>query len=159
MCIFLIQLMLAYKQRSNLMKIICKMKNVQSQRDFLNVLIRLNPSLRKTILKQADKKLKRAIVEIVVNVMRGNVKMKKSQKQKLQKYKTILRRVYKRYYNVRNDKIKKTKINNKDIVQVGGALPLLIPLIAGIIGKAALAGAASAGTAYATKKIIESAGG
>lgn len=151
--------MLAYKRRSNLMKIIYKMKNVQSQGDFLNVLIRLNPSLRKTILKQADKKLKRAIVEIVVNVMRGNVKMKKSQKQKLQKYKTILRRVYKRYYNDRNDKIKKTKINNKDIVQVGGALPLLIPLIAGIVGKAALAGAASAGTAYATKKIIESAGG
>lgn len=135
------------------------MKNLQNQRDFLNVLIKLNPKLRKSLLKHANKNLKRAIVEIIVNVMHGNIKLSKNQKQKLLKYKTILRRVYKQYYNERNNKIKKIKINQKDIVQVGGVLPLIIPLIAGIIGKAALAGVATAGAAYATNKIIDRATG
>lgn len=135
------------------------MKNIQRQRDFLNVLIKLNPNLRKLLLKNADKKLKRAIIEIVVNVMHGNIQLSKNQKQKLQKYKSVFRKIYKQHYDKRNNKIKKSKINNRQIVQVGGALPFLIPLIAGIIGKAALAGAATAGSAYVTKKIIEKAGG
>jgi len=135
------------------------MKNIQNQRDFLNVLIKLNPKLRASLLKQGSKNLKRAIIEIIVNLLRGNIKLTKIQKQKLQKYKNVMRRVYKRYFNERNNKIKKTKINNNDIVQVGGALPLLLPIIAGIIGKAALAGAATAGAGYATKKVLEKVGG
>lgn len=59
------------------------MKNVQSQRDFLNVLIKLNPKLRTLILKQGSKNLKRAIIEIVVNLLRGNINLTKIQKQKL----------------------------------------------------------------------------
>jgi len=86
-----------------------------------------SPILRKKLLTSlSDECLYKALNEIAVNTIKGNVKLNKSQKTQLRKYKTNLIGLSKKT----NNKSRKIKL----IKQSGGFLPILIPAIASIIG-------------------------
>lgn len=127
------------------------MKQIAKHRYMLEVLKACSPKLRKAILQNSDEELICVLAEIIVNLMEGNIKMSPSQKQKLIPFKRIFRAIVKQSCTA---KVDKTKLR-KQVVQTGGALPFLIPLIAPLIAKAALAGAVSTGVGVATKKILE----
>lgn len=96
-------------------------------KDLLKVLAKAKPSLRKAILRQADKALIFSICEICDNTLSGNVTLKDSDKQKLRKHKKILRQLASRGG---------TWKKKKQEVQKGGALiPLLLSLLAPTVGK------------------------
>lgn len=89
----------------------------------LEKLMKLTPQKRKILLKKANLEFFKSIIECVENVMKGNIQLKKECKEKLKKYKSILRKVF----NSGNE----LKVKKKIIVQNGGAfLPaLLMPVI------------------------------
>lgn len=97
-------------------------------KDLLRVLKNASPSLRKAILREADKALVYSICEICDNTLCGRVPLTTSQKQKLKKHKTILKRLAKRGESW----IKKKKA----LTQKGGAfLPLLLGALAPSLAK------------------------
>lgn len=104
-----------------------------------------------------NRELVKAIIDIVHNVLNGNIKVKN--KAKLSKYKHNLR-----YINKRSNTI---AAKQKYLVQKGGFLPFLAPLIpllvkaatvaAPLIAKGAVLGAAGTGAGAIVSKIIEKA--
>lgn len=89
----------------------------------LKNLINLTPKKRRDLLVKANLQFIKSIVECVENVMSGNIQLKKKCKDKLKKYKAVLRKIF----NSDN----KLKVKKEIIVQNGGAfLPaLLVPVI------------------------------
>lgn len=59
----------------------------------LNALRHSNKEQRRALLLGADKKLVKYICECALNVLSGVIKLTKSQKEKLKKYKTTLRKL------------------------------------------------------------------
>lgn len=99
----------------------------QKHKDLLRVLQRARPSVRKAILNDADKALVYSICELCDNTLTGNVPLTPSQKQRLKKHKTVLKRLAKRGESW----IKK----KKTLAQKGGAfLPLLLSILAPTLG-------------------------
>ena len=104
---------------------------VKKQAPVLLALTKGDPSVRKAILRGADKELLRCISECALNILNGNVPLKPAERKALKKHKNKLRRIVD----------KKTSLKKKQkIVQSGGFLPLLLgPLlsvIAPLAGKA-----------------------
>jgi len=96
-------------------------------KDLLKVLAKAKPSLRRAILREADKALVFSICEICDNTLNGNVPLKDSEKKQLRKHKKIIRLLAER----RGSWKKK-----KHQVQKGGAfIPLLLSLLAPTLGK------------------------
>ena len=89
----------------------------------LKSLVKSTPRKRRELLEKANLQFIKSIVECVKNVMSGNVQLKKKCKEKLKKYKSILRKIF--------NSEKKLKVKKEIIVQNGGAfLPaLLAPVI------------------------------
>lgn len=89
----------------------------------LELLIKSAPRKRRAQLQKANLQFIKSIVECVENVMSGNIQLKRACKEKLKKYKAILRKIF----NSDN----KLKVKKEIIVQNGGAfLPaLLAPVI------------------------------
>ena len=125
------------------------MKQFEKHRYMFEVLQTATPKLRKAILKESDKDLICVLAEIVVNLMEGNIQISSQQKQKLRPYRNLFRKIVKQCSHAKHKQLKGS------IIQVGGALPFLIPLIAPLIAKAALAGAVSTGVGIATKKLLD----
>lgn len=99
----------------------------QRHKDLLRVLHRARPSVRKAILNDADKALVYSICELCDNTLTGNVPLTPSQKHRLKKHKTVLKRLAKRGESW----IKK----KKTLSQKGGAfLPLLLSILAPTLG-------------------------
>lgn len=97
-------------------------------KDLLRVLHRAPPSLRKAILREADKPLIYSICELCDNTLCGNVPLTPTQKQKLKKHKTILKSLAKRGESWLTKK--------KALTQKGGSfLPLLLSVLAPTLGK------------------------
>ena len=94
--------------------------------DLLKVLQKAPAKQRKAILVNSTGDLILCIAEIIQNILQGNVKINKAQKNKLQKYKSVLR----------NIASKKTKVaaKKKLLVQKGGFLSALLGPAIGIIG-------------------------
>ena len=105
---------------------------------------------------QCNKEVIKAIVDIINNVLKGKIKIQN--RHKLAKYKQHLRYLVNRRISLANKR--------QCIIQKGGFLPFLAPLIpllikaaafaAPIIAKGALAGAAGTAAAAAANKIISS---
>lgn len=137
-----------------------KMKNVLNQKAYLAVLKSTQPKTRQFILENADRPLVRALVEIVVNLLKGNIPSTPSQRNRLRCYKHRLRRIYRTCFNQKCHKIKVKNgyfpILRRKVVQIGGALPFIIPLLAPLIGKAALGGAVAATSGHIAKKLLSS---
>lgn len=89
----------------------------------LKTLVKLAPRKRRDLLEKANLQFIKSIVECVENVMSGNIQLKRQCKEKLKKYKSVLRKIF----NSEN----KLKLKKEIIVQNGGAfLPaLLAPVI------------------------------
>lgn len=128
---------------------IFKMKHIEKHRYMLEVLKNAKPKLRKAILQQCDDDLVCVLAEIIVNLMDGQINITSQQKQKLKPYKVLFRKIRKHCNHRPSQKILRRKV-----IQTGGALPFLIPLLMPLIAKAALAGAVSTGVGVAAKKII-----
>jgi len=97
----------------------------QKQADILRALYHLNAKQRTALLRVADAKLVRQICECALNVLRGNVPLNKSQKNKLRKHATTLRSLVDRSGSLKRKK--------KIIVQRGGFLPALLAPIIGTV--------------------------
>lgn len=132
------------------------MKNILRHKEILSVLKSANPKLRSAIIANADCDLIKTLIEIIVNLLDGNLPLSNKQKKKLGVYKRKLRRLYRECYNKKSHKVKKVPRARKLVIQSGGALPFLIPLLAPLIAKAALTGAVGATAGYAVKKILPS---
>lgn len=130
------------------------MKNIIKQKELLEVLKRANPKMRSAMIQHADCDLIKTLIEVVVNLLDGNIPLSHKQKKQLEKYKRKLRILYRECYNQRTKKIKRLKKARKIVIQTGGALPFLIPLLAPLFAKAALTGAVGATAGYAVKKIL-----
>lgn len=126
------------------------MNNIITHKSYLKVLETAHPALRKAILQNADKKLLCVLVEIIINFMQGNVPSNANQRKKLMKYKVIFRKLQKQCKNKKHI----NKATKQTVVQTGGALPFLIPLILPLIAKAALGGAVAATAGIATRKLL-----
>lgn len=127
------------------------MKKLIENEHWLRVLENANPKLRSAMLKYANDKEITAVCEIIYNIFNNNIELSPKQKKYLSKYKTKLRQIYKHCCG--DKKLGKQKIH-KSVVQVGGALPLIIAALAPFIAKAALGGAVGAAAGVATKKVL-----
>ena len=89
----------------------------------LEKLSKAKPRKRRDLLQKASLLFIKTIVECIENVMTGNIQLKSECKEKLRKYKAILRKIY----NSEN----KLRAKKEIIVQNGGAfLPaLLVPVV------------------------------
>jgi hypothetical protein len=66
-------------------------KDIQSQFDLIKALA--NPKYRKAILAKADKHLINALCHIIYNVLRNSVQLSPTDRAKLLKHKTFLRKL------------------------------------------------------------------
>lgn len=102
-------------------------REIVNNADLLKVLSKLKPQQRLAFLKSADKKLVRLLCECSLNLIKGKVPVNSAQKQKLSRYKQLLRRLTK--------KTGGWKSKRKILTQKGGNF---IPLIIGPILSAVL---------------------
>lgn len=100
------------------------MASVKKHLPVLQLVQSAKPKLRKSILLNCELDFIKTIDECIYNTLKGNIPIKDSEKKKLQKYKSTLRKILKSKVGLR----KKRKI----ISQTGGAfLPaLLAPIVA-----------------------------
>jgi hypothetical protein len=110
------------------------MNKVMDNLNLLRVLEEASPVLRNAIIKNADDGIICALVEIVLNLLKGNINMPPEQKKELASYKQLFRKL------INTCCTKKHKVTNKSkarriINQSGGALPVLIPLLNPLISK------------------------
>jgi hypothetical protein len=96
------------------------------QAAILQTLQQTRPRERATILEGVDSDIIRALCDMCLNVLRGNVPLTTSQMQRLKRHKQTLRSMATR----RIPLITKRKL----IRQRGGFLPLLLPIIASAVG-------------------------
>ena len=102
------------------------MNRIQKQKAFLKFLNSTNVKQRKVLIKNASPEQKRILIEIVLNILNGNVPLSSKQKKNLQKYKTSLRNMCRYCLNSKKKIINVNKKRvTKSINQIGGALPLL----------------------------------
>lgn len=97
----------------------------------LNALVHASPNQRKAIIQHADKSLIQSICECSLNILNGDIPLRKSEKHSLKKHKLRSRRLI-------SKKKKKSLTKKKQIInQNGGSLlPLVIgPVIAALISK------------------------
>ena len=89
------------------------------------VLAKAHPTIYKAILRSADRNLLQCLTECVLNILKGNVKLKPSYKARLTKYHQNLRKVADNRVSLKE---------KQKIVQTGGFVPaLLTPLLAPLI--------------------------
>ena len=96
------------------------MNNIIKQKNLLKELSKSKSSYKKIILEKADSKLIQAICESAFNILEGNVPLSSKNKQDLSKHKNLLRKL------VQKSSLKEKK---KLLVQSGGALPAILPLV------------------------------
>lgn len=110
------------------------MNRISKHRSFLEALRRGNKVQRCGLLKGAGRELIDCICEICLNTLNGNVNISKSHKNKLKKYKSLLRTL--------SDKTKSHSHRKRLILkQRGGAFfPLLLGPLLSILSSALLGG-------------------
>lgn len=100
------------------------MSRILKNKDFLQLLCTGNKKLKKTLIQNGTPDQIKSICEIILNLLRGNIKLTDEELDKLKKKKKILRQLSKK-----NQSSKKRKI----LIQKGGFLQFLIPaLISGL---------------------------
>ena len=99
-------------------------KTLISQKHLLSELAKPKSPYRIAILKKAQPQLILAICESIYNIIEGRVPISTDQKEKLKKYKIILRKL------VQKNKLKYKK---KLLVQSGGFLSVILPTVLSLI--------------------------
>lgn len=101
-------------------------KSVKTYTEFLRSLYILKPKFRKALLKSCNDEEIKCICECIYNVLRGGVPIPEKEKDKLQKYKNVLRKIISKG---------KDKCRKRIIIQKGGAF---LPIILGSVLSALL---------------------
>ena len=106
--------------------------NVKNQLPVLEALCNCCPKVRKQIIENGHKDLINAICECCTNVLSNNVKLGTTQKNRLKKYKKVIRLV--------GDRKKGLKLKKQAIIQNGGSflltlIPAAISTILSLLGK------------------------
>lgn len=94
---------------------------VKTHKDLLRALLTLKPKYRTALLKVCKDEEIDCISECIFNILNGKVPLKDSEKGKLKKHKTILRKLIKKG---------KGKVRKRIIIQQGGAF---LPIILGAV--------------------------
>lgn len=103
------------------------MKRLKDNKHTLYVLKNCNAKVRKTILETANPELIKAICEICMNILNGNVRISVKSKNSLKNYKNSIRKITSPRTTLKSKK--------KILVQNGGFLPTLLgALLSGVIG-------------------------
>jgi hypothetical protein len=116
------------------------MKRLEKYSALLNAVQTADPKTRVGILRSAPDEFIKTLLEVVLNVLAGNVHCQGNQLKRVKRYKSHLREVSHCRHNIKQAR--------KKLIQRGGFLPLILPLL-GIIGKGIL-GAAAGAAAHAT---------
>jgi hypothetical protein len=104
-----------------------KHSQIVKRKDFLNLLAKSKSKKRReALINLADTNELKSLVEIFLNAIYGNLPLPKSLVKRMKKYKSPLRELVHRGTSIK----RKKQILKKS--QVGGILPLLIPLLAGL---------------------------
>lgn len=99
---------------------------VTTHKEFLNALRVLKPKFRRALLKSCNQEEINCICECIYNVLLGKIPIPDNEKQKLNKYKNILRKLISKGKN---------NLRKKIIIQKGGAF---LPIIVGSVISALL---------------------
>lgn len=102
-----------------------RMKNrLRNNAELLTFLCSCQPKTSKVILKSAPPELINCISEICLNILKGNVDINANRKKVLGRYKSIIRQLAKRSTR---------QSTKKKLIQKGGFLSAILPLIGSII--------------------------
>lgn len=101
-------------------------RRLSGHRHIIEVLATASPKLRKAILTHADKPLIQTLTESCHNVANGNIKISPCNLRKLKRYRSTIRQITS----------PKTKWQHKKkvLIQSGGFLPILMPIISSVLG-------------------------
>ena len=98
-----------------------KLKRIINNKSFMTNLLRCTKKKNQnSIIQKASKEEIFSICECVLNILRGNLKLKPKDKLKLQKYKSILRKLINIATPVKH---------KKKLIQTGGFIQTLLPII------------------------------
>lgn len=103
-----------------------RMKKFKAQQPYLAVLQKAKPQLRKAVIQHGDKQLINCLRLTCYNILRGNIKLKRTDRNRLAKQKQSLLRIVK----AKPEAAKKILANQR-----GGFISALLPIISGIAGK------------------------
>lgn len=106
-----------------------KLRRLKDNKHMLLILKDASPKLRKAILKNCNEEIIKSIVEIVMNILHGNLKTSGKNQNELKKYKKQLRTIAKPTKNY--------SLKRKVLLQKGGSF---IPIILGSLLSGILSG-------------------
>lgn len=142
-----------------------KQLNPEKIRKFLHKLQQVSASKQHSFIRKAKAAEIRALLHIAYNYLKGGasklaIKDRKRINQRGGRIRELAIKCLSHSSRCKNGVLCRPEgiVKARQLLQRGGFFPALIPLIAAIaplIGKAALAGAVSAGTGLAVKKIAE----
>ena len=84
------------------------------------------PKVRTLILKSLDRSTIRILALLAANIMHGNIPLDKRQVRNLRRFKSLVKLLSYKYAS--------TEEKRKALLQQGGFLPLLLPIISSIAG-------------------------
>jgi len=97
------------------------MSRALKHKEYLSLLSKSKKVNRRNVLIDLGNKQEIAsIAECILNVLNGNIPLKKEEKKKMKRYKNVMRRVV----DKKNNMSKKKTL----LIQKGGFLPLILPL-------------------------------
>jgi len=93
----------------------------------LKLIRKASPSFQKVILKNSNSDFVKCLCEVCINVLNGNINLKKDEKLKLKKHKKLLRYL--------SNRKKSLSLKKDRLVQSGSGflIPLLAPLVGGLV--------------------------
>ena len=105
------------------------MNRINKHVDYLKILSKCKPNMRKSIIQNADKELVNTLCECILSCINGNISINSDTKQKLKRNKNILRKLLVK---------KKSSLNKKKqlLIQKGGSfIPILLStILSGLTG-------------------------
>lgn len=102
-------------------------RTLKTHKELLIALHKLKPKYQKALLKSCDEEEINCICECIHNVLKGKVPLEEKEKKRLNKYKSILRKLVRKGAN---------KVRKHIIIQKGGAfLPIILgSILSGLLG-------------------------
>lgn len=98
----------------------------KSYHPMLLALASAKPQVRTLILNSLDKGTIRIISQLVANILHGNIPLDRNQRRNIRKYRRV--------FAFLRDKYTPTEVKRRALVQQGGFLPILLPIISSLAG-------------------------
>lgn len=97
-----------------------------SYHPMLLALVSAKPKVRTFILKSLDGATIRILAQLAANILHGNIPLSPQQKRRLSKFKRLLAILRNKYTSLEHKR--------RALIQNGGFLPFLIPIVSSIAG-------------------------